>query len=141
MEKTELELIKERIQAKKEQLAKQELSVPEEKELVVEIINERMEDSLKEMPPGMDVIKPDAEMKVPFPSQIVSQTDEDDKSSDSVIEEANIKLSELVGIAMEESIPEAVTMALKSGNAFLIDKLRDSLVDKYYQELKNKKLI
>jgi len=32
-------------------------------------------------------------------------------------------------------------MALKSGNAFLIDKLRDSLVDKYYQELKNKKLI
>jgi len=141
MEKTELELIKERIQAKKEQLAKQELSVPEEKELVVEIINERMEDSLKEMPPGMDVIKPDAEMKVPFPSQIVSQTDEDDESSDSVIEEANIKLSELVGIAMEESIPEAVTMALKSGNAFLIDKLRDSLVDKYYQELKNKKLI
>jgi len=141
MEKTELELIKERIQTKKEQLAKQELSVPEEKELVVEIINERMEDSLKEMPPGMDVIKPDAEMKVPFPSQIVSQTDEDDESSDSVIEEANIKLSELVGIAMEESIPEAVTMALKSGNAFLIDKLRDSLVDKYYQELKNKKLI
>ena len=141
MEKTELELIKERIQTKKEQLAKQELSVPEEKELVVEIINERMEDSLKEMPPGMDVIKPDAEMKVPFPSQIVSQTDEDDESSDSAIEEANIKLSELVGIAMEESIPEAVTMALKSGNAFLIDKLRDSLVDKYYQELKNKKLI
>jgi len=141
MEKTELELIKERIQAKKEQLAKQELSVPEEKELVVETINERMEDSLKEMPPGMDVIKPDAEMKAPFPSQIVSQTDEDDESSDSVIEEANIKLSELVGIAMEESIPKAVTMALKSGNAFLIDKLRDSLVDKYYQELKNKKLI
>ena len=141
MEKTELELINERIQAKKEQLFKQELSVPEEKELVVETINERMEDSLKEMPPGMDVIKSDAETKVPFPSQIVSQTDEDDESSDSVIEEANIKLSELVGIAMEESIPEAVTMALKSGNAFLIDKLRDSLVDKYYQELKNKKLI
>lgn len=141
MEKTELELIKERIQVKKEQLAQQGLSAPEEKELVAETIDERMEDSLKEMPPGMDVIKPDAEMKVPFPSQIVSQTDKDDESSDSVIEEANIKLSELVGIAMEESIPKAVTMALKSGNAFLIDKLRDSLVDKYYQELKNKKLI
>ena len=141
MEKTELELIKERIQVKKEQLARQGLSVPEEKELVAETINERMEDSLKEMPPGMDVIKPDAEMKVPFPSQIVSQTDEDDESSDSIIEEANIKLSELVGIAMEESIPKAVTIALKSGNAFLIDKLRDSLADKYYQELKNKKLI
>ena len=141
MEKTELELIKERIQVKKEQLAQQGLSVPEEKELVVETINERMEDSLKEMPPGMDVITPDAEMKVPFPSQIISQTDEDDESSDSIIEEANIKLSELVSIAMEESIPKAVTIALKSGNAFLIDKLRDSLADKYYQELKNKKLI
>jgi len=141
MQKTELELIKERIQVKKEQLAQQGLSAPEEKELVAETIDERMEDSLKEMPPGMDVVKPDAEMKVPFPSQIVSQTDKDDESSDSVIEEANIKLSELVGIAMEESIPKAVTMALKSGNAFLIDKLRDSLVDKYYQELKNKKLI
>lgn len=141
MEKTELDLIKERIQVKKEQLTQQGLSVPEEKELVAETINERMEDSLKEMPPGMDVIKPDAEMKVPFPSQIVSQTDEDDESSDSIIEEANIKLSELVGIAMEESIPKAVAMALKSGNAFLIDKLRDSLADKYYQELKNKKLI
>ncbi|RLG13375.1 hypothetical protein DRN69_05700 [Candidatus Pacearchaeota archaeon] len=138
MEKTELDLIKERIQIKKEQLAQQGLSTPEEKELVAETINERMEDSLKEMPPGMDVVKPDAEMKVPFPSQVVSQADE---SSDSIVEEANIKLAELVGIAVEESIPKAVTIALKSGNAFLIDKLRDSLADKYYQMLKDKKLI
>ena len=138
MEKTELDLIKERIQVKKEQLDRQGLSSSGEKELVTETIQERMEDSLREMPPGMDVLKPDTEMKVPFPSQVVSQTDE---SSDSVIEEANIKLSELVDIAMEESIPKAVSTALKSGNAFLIDKLRDSLADKYYQELKNKKLI
>lgn len=138
MEKTEIDLIKERIQIKKEQLTRQGLSVPDGKELVAETIEERMEDSLKEMPPGMDVIKPDTEMKVPFPSQIVSQTDE---SSDAVIEEVNIKLSELVAIAIEGSIPKAVTIALKSGNAFLIDKLRDSLVDKYYQVLKDKKLI
>ena len=138
MEKTELDLIKERIQVKKEQLDRQGLSAPEEKELVTETIQERMEDSLKEMPPGIDVLKPDAGMKVPFPSQVASQTDE---SSDSVIEEANIKLSELVDIAMEESISKAVSTALKSGNAFLIDKLRDSLADKYYQVLKDKKLI
>ena len=138
MEKTELDLIKERIQVKKEQLDRQGLSSSGEKELVTETIQERMEDSLKDMPPGIDVLKPDTEMKVPFPSQVVSQTD---KSSDSVIEEANIKLSELVDIAMEESIPKAVSTALKSGNAFLIDKLRDSLADKYYQVLKDKKLI
>jgi len=141
MEKTEADLINERIQVKKEQLTRQGLSIPEEKELVAETVEERMEDVLKEMPPGMDVIKPDAGTKTPFPSQIVSQADESDESSDSVIEEANIKLSELIGIAVEESIPKSVSIALKSGNAFLIDKLRDSLVDKYYQVLKDKKLI
>ncbi len=141
MEKTEIDLIKKRIQVKKEQLTRQELPIPEEKELVAETIEEIMEDSLKEMPPGMDVLKPDTEMKVPFPSKIVSQTDESDESSDSVIEEANIKLSELIGIAVEESIGKAVSTALKSGNAFLIDKLRDSLADRYYQVLKAKKLI
>ena len=138
MEKTELDLIKERILVKKEQLARQGLSVPEEKELVTEVVEERMEESLKEMPPGMDVIKPDTRDKVPFPAQITSQAQE---SSDSVIEEANIKLSELVGIAIEGNIGKAVSTALKSGNAFLIDKLRDSLADKYYQVLKDKKLI
>ncbi len=138
MEKTELDLITERMQAKKEQLIRQGLSVPEEKELIAETVGERIEESLKEMPPGMDVIKPDIEDKVPFPSQITSQAQE---SSDSVIEEANIKLSELVGIAIEGNIGKAVSTALKSGNAFLIDKLRDSLADKYYQILKVKKLI
>jgi len=138
MEKTELDLIKERILVKKEQLARQGLSVPEEKELVTEVVEERIEESLKEMPPGMDVIKPDIRDKVPFPAQITSQAQE---SSDSVIEEANIKLSELVGIAIEGNIGKAVSTALKSGNAFLIDKLRDSLADKYYQVLKDKKLI
>jgi len=138
MEKTELDLIKERIQVKKEQLARQGLSVPEEKELIAETVGERIEESLKEMPPGMDIIKPDKEDKVPFPAQITSQVQE---SSDSIIEEANIKLSELVGIAIEGNIPKAVSTALKSGNAFLIDKLRDSLADKYYQILKVKKLI
>ena len=138
MEKTEVDLINERMQVKKEQLTRQGLSIPEEKELVAETVEERMEESLKEMPPGMDVIKPGVEEKVPFPSQITSQAQE---SSDSIIEEANIKLSELISIAVEESIPKAVSTALKSGNAFLIDKLRDSLADKYYQVLKDKKLI
>jgi len=138
MEKTEVDLINERMQVKKEQLTRQGLSIPEEKELVAETVEERMEESLKEMPPGIDVIKPGVEEKMPFPSQISSQAQE---SSDSIIEEASIKLSELISIAVEESIPKAVSTALKSGNAFLIDKLRDSLADKYYQVLKDKKLI
>ena len=60
---------------------------------------------------------------------------------DVIREDMYIKLSELITLALEESIPQAVTTALKTGNAFLIDKLRDSLVDKYYEKLKEKKLI
>jgi len=138
MQKTELDLIKERIEAKKEHLSREGLSVPEEKELVAETIEERMEESLREMPPDMEVIKPDREKKLSFPSQIPSQVQE---PADLIIEEANIKLSELVDMALEESIPKAVTTALKSGNAFLIDRLRDTLADKYYKILKEKKLI
>ena len=143
MQKTELDLIKERIEAKKEHLSREGLSVPEEKELVAETIEERMEESLREMPPDMEVIKPEREKKPSFPSQIPSQVQEpaDLITGVPIEEEANIKLSELVEMALEESIPKAVTTALKSGNAFLIDRLRDTLADKYYQVLKDKKLI
>ena len=71
---TEVDLLKERIQVKKEQLTRQGLSIPEEKELVAETVGERMEDVLNEMPPGMDFIKPDAGMKTPFPSQMRRHT-------------------------------------------------------------------
>lgn len=138
MQKTELDLIKKRIEVKKEHLSREGLSVPEEKELVAETIEERMEESLREMPPDMEVIKPEREKKPSFPSQIPSQVQE---PANSITVEANIKLSELVDMALEESIPKAVTTALKSGNAFLIDRLRDTLVDRYYQVLKDKKLI
>jgi hypothetical protein len=56
-------------------------------------------------------------------------------------EEAQGKVDELVAIALKDNIPKAVTTALKTGNAFLIDKLHDTLVDKYYQELKRQKVI
>jgi hypothetical protein len=130
MEKTEINLIKERMQAKEEQLVQQGLSVPEKKELIVETVQERIEESLKEVPFTGN--------KSPLPSQIISQSQ---VPSNLVIEEANIKLSELVNIAIEEGIFKAVKTALKSGNAFLIDNLRDSLADRYYQVLKDKNLI
>ncbi len=75
---------------------------------------------------------------MPFPSQIISQSQE---SPDAIIEEANIKLSELTKIAVEENIPKSVSTALKSGNAFLIDGLHDCLIRKFYQIFKDKKLI
>lgn len=138
MNQEELDFIKNRVQIKKEQLSREKLEIPEEKELVAETIEERMEDSLKETLPNIEMIQPEKDKKVPFPASIYSQ---DKKLSEEVFEEANIKLSELITIALEESISRAISTALKSGNAYLIDKLRDSLADKYYQELKDKKLI
>jgi hypothetical protein len=138
MNQEELSFIKDRVQIKKEQLSREKLEIPEEKELVAETIEERMEDSLKETLPNIEMIQPEKDNKVPFPASIYSQ---DKKLSEEVFEEANIKLSELITIALEENISRAINTALKSGNAYLIDKLRDSLADKYYQELKDKKLI
>lgn len=138
MNQEELNFIKDRVQVKKEQLSREKLEIPEEKELVAETIEERMEDSLKETLPDIEMIQPKKDKRVPFPASIYSQ---DKKLSEEVFEEANIKLSELITIALEESISRAISTALKSGNAYLIDKLRDSLADKYYQELKDKKLI
>lgn len=138
MNTEELDNIKERIQVKKEQLSREQLEIPEDKELVKETIEERMEGSLKELPPGMEEIGPGMEKKIPSPDDLYIG---EKISPDEIMEEAQIKLSELITIALEESIPQAVTTALKTGNAFLIDKLRDSLVDRYYEKLKEKNLI
>jgi len=138
MNNEELSFIGDRIKIKKEQLSREKIEIPEEKELITEAIEERMEESLRDLPPEMDFLEPEKEKKAPFPADLYA---EDEIPKNEVIEEANIKLSELIAIAFEENIPRAVKIALKTGNAFLIDKLRDSLADKYYEELKEKNLI
>ena len=128
MDNSEVNFIKERILMKKEQMTKEGLTVPEDKELIRETIEERIEESLKNYPPAVEIQK-----SVPpaIPSVSVAS---DDK-------EAQQKVDELVAIALKENIPKAVITALKTGNAFLIDKLHDTLVDKYYQQLKSQNLI
>jgi hypothetical protein len=128
MDNSEINFIKERVLMKKEQMAREGLTTPEDKELIRETIEEQIEESLKNYPPTVEVQKstPSTIPSVPmYP---------DDK-------EAQGKVDELVAIALKDNIPKAVTTALKTGNAFLIDKLHDTLVDKYYQELKRQKVI
>lgn len=138
MEDRELNFIKERIKEKKEQLSREGLEIPEEKRLITETIDEQIESSLTEQHPDMDFLQPESQEKISFPKKIYT---ENQRLLEQELEEANIKLSELVNIALEENIPIAIKTALKTGSAFLIDKLRDSLVDRYYQELKDKNLI
>lgn len=128
MNNSEIDFIKERVLIKKEQIAREGLTASEDKELIRETIEERIEESFKNYPPAVEVQKstPSATPSVPMYS--------DDK-------EIQGKVDELVVIALKDNIPKAVTTALKTGNAFLIDKLHDTLVDKYYQELKRQKVI
>lgn len=128
MDNSEVNFIKERVLMKKEQMTREGLTTPEDKELIRETIEEQIEESLKNYPPTVKVQKS-------TPSVIPSATVYSDD------EEAQGKVDELVTIALEDNIPKAVITALKTGNAFLIDKLHDTLVDKYYQELKRQKVI
>jgi len=128
MDNSEVNFIKERILMKKEQMTKEGLTVPEDKELIRETIEERIEESLKNYPPAVEIQK---STPAAIPSVSIAS---DDK-------EAQQKVDELVAIALKENIPKAVITALKTGNAFLIDKLHDTLVDKYYQQLKSQNLI
>jgi len=117
----EIKIIKERVEEKKAQIEKAQLPQIPEKEIVKEIISERIEDSLKNLPP----IVSEEITKKPLPSTLsVSNKDP----------EAQRLLQELVNIAFNESIPKAVELARKTGNSFLIDSLHDILVKSYIEK-------
>jgi len=128
MVNSEADFIKERVIIKKEQLAREGLPMPEDKELISETISEEIEESLKNYPPRATIEKP------PPPPPTGPSTTTDAQESQQIIQE-------LVNIALTESIPKSVTTALKTGNAYLIDKLHDTLVDKYFEEFKKKHII
>jgi len=125
----EADILKSRIEEKKDYLKREGLPIPEEKELLREAIQEKIEESLRDIPPTVEIQKPH-----PAPAQQIDYL---------IPEESNFqeKIKELVEIAFQENIIRAVTTALKTGNAFLIDRFRDTLADKYYYELKKRKLI
>lgn len=129
MDNSEINFIRDRILMKKEQMVREGLTVPEDRELIKEAIEERIEESLKEYTPSTAKEQDAATPAAPAPAV----------SGDDI--GAQQKIDELITIALDESIPKAVSAALKTGNAFLIDKLHDTLIDKYYQQLKDQKVI
>ncbi|NMB92565.1 MAG: hypothetical protein GYA31_03025 [Parcubacteria group bacterium] len=133
MVNSETDFIKERVFLKKEQLAQEGLPIPEDKELISETITEKIEESLKNYPPTAEIQKSIPTPTTPAPVTVSSENI-DVQASQKIVEE-------LVNIALTENIPKAVTMALKTGNAYLIDKLHDTLVDKYFEEFKKKNII
>lgn len=128
MDNPELESLLERVLTKKDQLEREGLRI-EDKELIRETIAEKIEDSLKNYPP----LEQKQAATSFSPARSLPQAEDE--------EEIQHKINDLVEIAFQKGVEKAVTLALKSGNAYLIDKIHDILVDKYYNKLKEEKLI
>ncbi|MBT9171490.1 MAG: hypothetical protein DDT18_01869 [Actinobacteria bacterium] len=128
----EISLLEQRLQEKKRALADLEQLPVSDKEILKEIIKERMEKEIKSFPPSLEA----GAKKIGVPSPVVIS-----KGAVTDTEEEKIKnlLNELIDIALKKNIPQAVKEARKSGNAYLIDRLHDELVDKLYEEILKRK--
>jgi len=91
----------------------------DKKEILKEILEEKINESL------------------PFKKERVIEKKEDFKKED-IYEE---KINELVDLALEKGITQALKKAQQMKNPYFIDKFHDKLVEKYYQALKARKLI
>ncbi len=131
---SEPEIIKNKFLEKKQILAQKGIETPSNRELLEGVIRERMENSGEQLTSSNE-----KKASVPFTPSSVSQSSFN-KSENKADEAQNI-LQELVKTAIEKSIPQAVLEAKKMRNDFLLDRLHDVLVDKYYQMLKNKGVI
>jgi hypothetical protein len=118
----------------KEQVLKQEGEPIEEKEIVKEVLKEKIENYLETKPETPSAIKPEQpsySKKEPLPTAPLI----DEK----LAETGEIK--ELIDLALEKGLKTAIKQAEKSSNPYLIDQLHDLLAGPYYETLKKKKLI
>ncbi|HPC30934.1 MAG TPA: hypothetical protein PK119_00495 [Candidatus Paceibacterota bacterium] len=126
MPEKELKIISKRIEEKKSHIEKAGLPAQPEELLVRETISERIEESLKNLPP----ISSDSGGQ-PFTSSFAKRADDENQK----------KLRELVALAFDESIPKAVNLARKTGNFHLIDSLHDKLVLAFIEKINKEKAI
>lgn len=97
-----------------------------DKEIAKEIISEEIEKGLKTLPPDLSTSSGVGD--IPSPSDISSNLRQSDPETEK-------KLEELVNIALDKGVAMAVILARRTSNAYLIDRLHDQLVDKFYSEL------
>lgn len=129
---SEIAQIEQDLASKREALEQQKQSgaiseMPHEKETLKEVVGERITPS----PVGGPTTQPqDDTSSVPpviSPPSIQLPSYLSDELKD--------KIQELVGIAFNKSIKEAINTVKKTGNAALIDAFHDALVDELYNHL------
>lgn len=120
--KSGFEQVKTLYDKKKENYAKNHIEVKDDKEIVRDVINDIFDKEIHK--------KDVANMNVKTKTFTVFSDDDDDDEKRS-----NKTLEELVKIAFENNITSAIAMSFKTSNAYLIDRLHDILIDRFYDEL------
>ena len=122
----EIQELVRRLEEKKREFASTQTELPEEKEILREVLQKQVEDGRA----GAE------ELSGAAPAVTHVLTDDLKEQADEVKkkEKREEQLSHLVEIALTKSIGEAVKVAQKA-NPYLLDELHDHLVDDYYDKL------
>ncbi|MGE4554762.1 MAG: hypothetical protein AB7D02_01325 [Candidatus Paceibacterota bacterium] len=120
MEFKDLEKIASLIKEKEGEKTKEDLKPIDEKETLKEILKEKIEEKIV-----LDQKKSEQET-----GKIFKETPEYQE-----------EIKKYIDLALEKGIDKALGEIRKTKNPYLIDKFHDQLVEKYYQALKDKKLI
>jgi len=124
-----LEQVKVLYETKKNNYQHHHIEKKEDKEIMKEVINDIFDREINKK----SIANINTKVKS-FSVFTDDDTDDDDKRT-------NTTLEELVKVAFEKGIPQAINLSFKTSNAFLIDRLHDLLVDKFYEELTRREII
>ncbi|HRZ29384.1 MAG TPA: hypothetical protein P5052_01160 [Candidatus Paceibacterota bacterium] len=124
-----LEQVKVLYETKKDNYKQHHIETKGDKEIIKDVINEIFDKEINQV-----VAKPDINVNK---FSVFGANDNDDDNN----QDANRTLEELVKKAFDNGVANAINFSFKTSNAYLIDKLHDLLVDKFYEALVNQKII
>ncbi len=119
--------------AEKQKIESKDFSKSLSKEMIREAIESIIEAELSKLPKEKESFEATGDNVTSAISATAYQstglTDKGKKQAEEILEE-------LIDIALTKGISQAVKTSLKTKNAYLIDKLHDVLIDKFYEILK-----
>ena len=123
----EIKKLEQQLEQKKREFTRVGAAVPEEKEVLREVLKEHIE-TLRPVAPGIAMTPPVLVRPLTAPAPQDTQTDIQKKE----INEATVRF--LIEKAMAGTIDDAVQAAQKI-SPYMVDELHDHLVDDYYDKL------
>jgi hypothetical protein len=123
----EIKELERKLEEKKREMAQREIAPREEKEILREVLRERVEEVTPGRPKDTGILS-----GIPH---VPPLTEELQKKADEVkTKEREEQVRNLVELALSKSIEDAVKVA-QQATPYLLDELHDHLVDDYYEKL------